>query len=138
MYSFTNVFTHKHSKHLALHLHAGGRLRSAGVCRRCRLLRLTVPVAGHVFSVCGGGRGWGDIVLLVVVIAVLMVVVADSESSVRVASALTICSRLGWPAVGGSGRFLRSGDVCERGGPCPAMWARSTFVSRLSQLFGIS
>ena len=48
----------------------------------------------------------------------------SSDSPVRVASALAICSRLGWPAVGGSGRISRSGDVCERGGPCPAMWAR--------------
>ena len=47
-----------------------------------------------------------------------------SESPVRAASALATCSWLGLPAVGGSGRAKGKLTSVERGGPCPAMWAR--------------
>ena len=47
-----------------------------------------------------------------------------SESPVRAASALAICSWLGLPAVGGSGRAKGKLTSVERGGPCPALWAR--------------
>ena len=47
-----------------------------------------------------------------------------SESPVRATSALAICSWLGLPAVGGSGRAKGKLTSVERGGPCPAMWAR--------------
>ena len=47
-----------------------------------------------------------------------------SESPVRAASALAVCSLLGLLAVCGSGRAQGKLTSVERGGPCPAMWAR--------------
>ena len=44
-----------------------------------------------------------------------------SESPVRAASALAVCSWLGLPAVGGSGGTQGKLTSVERGGPCPAM-----------------
>ena len=47
-----------------------------------------------------------------------------SESPVRAASALAVCSWLGLSTVGGNGRAQGKLTSVERGGPCPAMWAR--------------
>ena len=47
-----------------------------------------------------------------------------SGSPVRAASTLAVCSWLGLPAVSGSGRAQGKLTSVERGGPCPAMWAR--------------
>ena len=47
-----------------------------------------------------------------------------NASPVRAASALAICSWLGLPAVGGSGRAKGKLTPVERGGPCPDMRAR--------------
>ena len=47
-----------------------------------------------------------------------------SESPVRAASALAICSWLELPAVGGSSRAKGKLTSVERCGPCPVMWAR--------------
>ena len=43
-----------------------------------------------------------------------------SECPVRAASTIAICSWLGLPAVGGSGRGKGKLTSVERGGPCPA------------------
>ena len=61
-----------------------------------------------------------------------------SESPVRAASAFAVCSWLGLPAVGGSGRAQGKLTSVERGGPCPAIRARWTFVSKSCRLPGFS